>query len=298
MNQKAKLIELAAKAEGTVKELGIFTKNRPQYDAEGRFSGMDSEIAPGRVAAGVVGGSALGVGGVMANNAVQAGFGGQGVESWKQAGRYAANEAGDIAAKVPGAFGSGVRAGKASWRMTGKSGFGSRVAKAAKAVGRNFIKGFDAKLALKELAAQAVLVELAANAKGQRPEDNWKRAAGMGFLVGGPTGMILTQPNANESERAGVVYGKRNAAGDVLRTGVGAAGGSIAGNIAGMATGGAFSKNARAIHGADMGKVMRHAQVGNLAGGVAGLGLGYLWARKANKGRIARAQAAKQAPQS
>lgn len=294
MNTKTKLIELAAKAEGTVKELGLFTKNRPQYDADGKFSGMDSEIAPGRVAAGVAIGSAAGIGGVMANNAVQAGFGGQGVESWKQAGRYAANEAGDIAAKVPGAAGAGIRAGKASWRMTGKAGFGSRVVKAAKAVGRNVARAFDAKLALKELAARAVLVELAANA--QRPEDNWKRAGGMGFLVGGPTGMLLTQPNANESERAGVVYRKRDAAGDVGRVVGGTYAGAIGGSLGGAAAGGAFSKAGHA--GADLSKIARRTQIGGLAGVAAGLGGGYLWARKANKGRIARAQAAKQAAQS
>lgn len=296
---KTKLKELAAKAAGSVKELGLLpTNNRPDYDAQGNFIGMRESLDAKKTVAGAVGTTAVVGGGLAANSAIQAGFGNQGVESWKQAGRYAANEAGAVADKLPGALNTGLNRAKSSWRMTGKGSFGGRVWKAAKAAGRGVAAAFDAKSPkgrLKELAAKAALVELDSipNAKGQKPEDNWKRAAGIGLLVGGPTGVLLTQPNANESARAGVVYGKRNAAGDVMRTTAGITGGSFAGQLGGMASAGVFSKGGHA--GADMGKIMRHVQIGNLAGVTVGLGGGYMWARHANKTRIARAQAAQPA---
>lgn len=94
MNHKTKLKELAAKSASTVKELGILpTKNRPDFDERGNFNGMRESVDAKKTVAGAVGTTAVAGGALAANGAIQSGFGGQGVESWKQAGRFAGNEA-------------------------------------------------------------------------------------------------------------------------------------------------------------------------------------------------------------
>lgn len=156
---KTRLKELAAKAGGTVKELGIFSKNRPGYDEQGNFIGMKSEPNVAGMAGAAAGAGAVGVGGVLAHRAVQEGFGNQGAESYKQAGRYyghAAREAaGDFYANNPQA-----RAARAfvknKGRAAAKSGLGLRAGlRNVTAAAHRILRRFDAKVALRELAAKA-----------------------------------------------------------------------------------------------------------------------------------------------
>ena len=147
----------------------------------------------------------------------------------------------------------------------------------------------DLKKNLKELAARSeAITEFAAatwvgpsgmNAKGQRPEDNWRRGAGVGLLVGGAPSAILTQPLASAAAREGVIYRKRDAAKDSLRMGVGTVGGAMAGGTAGMAAQ-LFIPKLRGRAGAYA------PLVGQLAGVTAGLFGGYKWAKGANRDRI------------
>jgi len=153
---------------------------------------------------------------------------------------------------------------------------------------RNRHLSANLKPVLRELAARSEkLTELAAswvgpsgmNAKGQRPEDNWGRAAGMGILVGGAPGAVLTQPLASASAKEGVIYRKRDAATDSLRLGAGGVGGALAGGMAGLAA----QRFIPRLHG----RAGAYAPViGNLAGMAAGLVGGYKWAKGANDGRI------------
>lgn len=144
------------------------------------------------------------------------------------------------------------------------------------------------KLQLRELAARSErVVELASNwvgpsgvnSKGQRPEDNWRRGAGMGFLIGGAPGAILTQPLASKSAENKVIYRKRDAAGDSARMGVGSLGGGIVGAASGLAA----QRFIPQLHGR-VGAVVPLAAT--LAGSLAGLGAGYKWAKGANENRI------------
>lgn len=138
------------------------------------------------------------------------------------------------------------------------------------------------KPALRELAARSErIVELAAswvgpsgmNAKGQRPEDNWKRAAGMGLLGGGPIGVFVSQPLAARADRSNVIYRKRDAGVDALKVAaIGTAGqvvGSLAANRAGLGKKGAIA-----------------SALGGMALGSFG---GYSWAKRSNERRIAEA---------
>jgi hypothetical protein len=92
-NLKYRLAEFSAKSEAKMHELGILTKNRPQYDESGRFVGMKGELNPVGATMAGAGLAGTGVGGYMGHRAIQGAFGNQGIESYKQAGRYAANEA-------------------------------------------------------------------------------------------------------------------------------------------------------------------------------------------------------------
>ena len=152
---------------------------------------------------------------------------------------------------------------------------------------RNRDLSANLKPALRELAARSEqITELASwvgpsgmNSKGQRPEDNWGRAAGVGLLVGGAPGAILTQPLAAQASREGVVYGKRDAAKDSLRMSGGAFAGSLAGSLAGLGAQRFIPK----LHG----RAGAYAPiVGSLAGMAGGLLGGYKWAKGANTDRI------------
>jgi hypothetical protein len=157
---------------------------------------------------------------------------------------------------------------------------------------RNRHLSANLKPALRELAARSEqITELAApawvgpsgmNSKGQRPEGNWGRAAGMGLLVGGAPGAILTQPLAATAAREGVIYRKRDAATDALRTSFGGIAGSLAGKAAGIAA-------QRFIPG--LGRAGAYAPLaGSLAGVAGGLYGGYQWAKGANNSRIGEAK--------
>jgi hypothetical protein len=148
------------------------------------------------------------------------------------------------------------------------------------------------KLQLRELAARSErVVELAnnwvgpsgMNAKGQRPEDNWKRSAGMGLLVGGAPGALLTQRNAAASRDAGVIYRKRDAAADSGRVVTG----GLAGGLVGAAAGLGAQRFIPKLHG-KLGTFVPLA--GTIAGNLAGLAGGYAWANKAGDRRIAEAR--------
>jgi hypothetical protein len=162
MNHKRKLIELAAKADGTVKELGLLpTKNRPDYDEAGNFNGMRESVDGKKTVAGAVGTLGVAGGAVAANSAIQGSFGGQGVESWKQAGRYGVNEA---KSAVSGAYANNptVRTGRAFVKRKGRgliAGLGKIAAR---------LKGFDSKVALKELAAKSVEFAEVTSVRGRK----------------------------------------------------------------------------------------------------------------------------------
>jgi hypothetical protein len=139
------------------------------------------------------------------------------------------------------------------------------------------------KLQLRELAARSErVVELASNwvgpsgvnSKGQRPEDNWRRGAGMGLLIGGVPGAILTQPLASKSAENKVIYRKRDAATDSLRIAGGGLAGGMLGSVAGRLA-------ARGSAGPSLLPL-----VGNIAGLGAGLFGGYKWAKGASENRI------------
>jgi len=204
-------------------------------------------------------------------------------------GKYASTVGGgiaDVAGNVPSLLGSEARA--AGVGMKDVAGY---VGRGLKKVAQT---RFSSRGRIVELnAILSDVIEFRANEYGQRPEDNWKRAAGIGVLTGGLPGALLTQPNASEAMRAGKVYRKRDAFTDSLRIGTGTAVGGLGGALAGYGiAGGGFTKAAIADT-ARMTRGMRGAPVGQLAGAVAGLGSGYLWARHANKARLARQQGGK-----
>jgi hypothetical protein len=91
-NSKQRLVALAAKSDAKLHELGVFTRNRPHYDENQRFTGMKQELNPVGAAAGGVGVGLAGGGAYYGHKAIQGKFGSQGLESYKQAGRYAMNE--------------------------------------------------------------------------------------------------------------------------------------------------------------------------------------------------------------
>jgi hypothetical protein len=307
---KTRLIELAA-ASGAlvagkqVKEFGFFTKQRPQYE-NGQFEGMGAEFSPLNTAKTAVGAAAVGgagYGGVLAHRAIQGEFGGQGANSYRQAGNFAAQ----TAENIPAAFGAAKGRAATAWRRTAGKGFLGRVGSAAKAglrAGRRvlgFSEGSSVKGRLKELAVVSGNVkEFFVNAKGQNSDDNWKR----GLLLGG----VYNLPNAQEASDANVVYRKRDAISDAVKTQGGILGGAVAGTAAGISpellkmargtkatvtgTATGVKRATRVRQGFRMSDAtMVRGGAGMAAGALAGLGGGYLWARRANRKRIEAAKA-------
>jgi len=263
MNHKRKLIELAAKADGTVKELGLLpTRNRPEYDEAGNFNGMRESVDGTKTVAGAVGTLGVAGGAVAANSAIQGSFGGQGVESWKQAGRYGVNEA-KVAASGLYNNNSAVRTGRAFVKRKGRgliAGLGKIAAR---------LKGFDSKVRIKELAAAAesVVHELASPiGEFNQTHREHRRGARTAFRA--------ARQNYKDSQRGGIGDPVMDAAREKLNreshvrvgAGVGAGVGAVAAPLGVL-------RAARGMRGGLKSKI-GHAVLLAPAGAILGAGLG------------------------
>lgn len=136
LRELKELSELSAlAADGSLKELGFFTKQVPRYGEEGKFEGMKSQIRPVNTAATVAAGAGVGAAGYAAHRGIMDTFG---TVAGPGAGEFATVVANRT---VPGAYKAAWAAGPRSMANAGVGGIAGGIEKAGAKVGAGGFAG-------------------------------------------------------------------------------------------------------------------------------------------------------------